>query len=175
LPRVALNSPRPGSSIRGASYSARRRPIQIAQKEGFVFDLKRSQRDVEKARAALLTEWIREIATAERERFIDTTQMKAPFSGYIAFRHPTPELAHRGNADPRLVCRAGLHRPNSDAAGGVGSTCVRWTAGSAISGTSGSAQYSNGTLYSCRAAAIRGMVRRSRSSSGDYRRRWWRV
>ena len=178
--------------------------LQIAQKEGFHFDLQRSQRDVEKARSALLTEWIREksqieldvarllpanprdaelelnkrhlvisslqgrlrsledrynasdarfgeqlhdiedditklgasikddeaqlaeiqglliadrnraklavereveaarieasIATAERERFLDTTQMKAPFSGRIVFRHPTPELATEGAA-----------------------------------------------------------------------------
>jgi hypothetical protein len=36
------------------------------------------------------------IAAAERERFIDTTQMRAPFSGHIVFRHPTPELAAEG-------------------------------------------------------------------------------
>ena len=177
---------------------------QIAQKKGFLFDLQRSQRDVEKARSALLTEWIREksqielevarllpanprdaelelnkrhlvisslqgrlrsledrynasdarfgeqlhdiedditklgasikddeaqlveiqgllladrnraklagereveaarieasIAAAERERFLNTTQMKAPFSGHIVFRHPTPELATEGAA-----------------------------------------------------------------------------
>ena len=34
--------------------------LQIAQKEGFIFDLQKSQRDVERTRFALLTEWIRE-------------------------------------------------------------------------------------------------------------------
>lgn len=186
--------------------------LQIAQKRGFLFDLQRSQRDVEKARSALLTEWIREksqieldvarllpanprdaelelnkrhlvitslqtrlhsledrynasdakfgeqlhdiedditklaasikedeaqlveiqgllltdrnraklaaereleaarveasIATAERDRFLDTTQMKAPFAGHIVFRHPTPELATEGA--PILALSAGL-------------------------------------------------------------------
>jgi hypothetical protein len=185
--------------------------LQITQKQGFIFDLQRSQRDVEKARSALLTEWTREkkqteldvghllpvsprdvdielskrhlvitslqsrlrsleerynasdarlseqlhdiednitklgasikadeaqlveiqellvsdrnrakiaiereveaarieasIASTERERFNDSTQMKAPFSGHIVFRHPTPELAVEGA--PILALSAG--------------------------------------------------------------------
>jgi hypothetical protein len=185
--------------------------LQIAQKEGFIFDLQRSQREVEKTRSALLTEWVREknqieldvarllpinprdaehelnkrqlvitslqsrlrsledrynasdvrfseqlhdiedditklgtsikvdeaqlveiqgllladrsrakaavereveaarietsIATAEKERFINTTQIKSPFSGHIVFRHPTPELAAEGA--PVLALSAG--------------------------------------------------------------------
>jgi len=171
---------------------------QIAQKEGFVFDLKRSQREIERARSSLLTEWIREknqieldvarllpirprdaelevnkrqlvitslqsrlhsleemynasdaklseqlhdieddlaklgasiksdetqlsvilereteaariessIAAAETEGFLDKTQMKAPFSGRIVFRHPAPELAAEGA--PVLALSSGL-------------------------------------------------------------------
>jgi hypothetical protein len=200
--------------------------LQIAQKQGFIFDLQRSQRDVEKARSALLTEWTREknqieldvghllpvsphdvdielskrhlvitslqsrlrsledrynasdaklseqlhdiedditklgasikadeaqlveiqgllvadrnrakmavereveaarieasIATAETERFIDTTQMKAPFSGHIVFRHPTPELAAEGapilalSAGPGFIAQIRMPRAESD-------------------------------------------------------------
>jgi hypothetical protein len=199
---------------------------QIAQKEGFIFDLQRSQRDDEKARSALFTEWIREktqmeldvarllpanprdveietskrhlvttslqsrlrsledrynasdaifskqlhdiednitklgasikadeaqlveiqgllltyrnrakevvereveaarieasIATAERERFIDTTQMRAPFSGHIVFRHPTPELAAAGapilalSAGPGFIAQIRMPRAELD-------------------------------------------------------------
>jgi diguanylate cyclase (GGDEF)-like protein len=36
------------------------------------------------------------IAAAERERSIETTQLKAPFSGHVVFRHPTPGLAADG-------------------------------------------------------------------------------
>jgi hypothetical protein len=200
--------------------------LQIAQKEGFIFDLQRSRRDDEKARSALLTEWIREktqieldiarllpanprdaelelskrhlvitslqsrlrsledrynasdamfskqlddiednvtklgasikadeaqlveiqgllladrnrakvavereveaarieasIATAERERFIDTTQMRAPFSGHIVFRHPTPELAAAGapilalSAGPGFIAQIRMPRAELD-------------------------------------------------------------
>jgi len=200
--------------------------LQIAQKDGFIFDLQRSQRDVEKTRSALLTEWIREksqieldiarllpansrdvelelnkrhlvitslqsrlgsleerynasdarlseqlhdiedditklgasikadeaqlveiegllladrnrakvavereveaarieasIATAERERFIDTTQMRAPFSGHIVFRHPTPELAAEGapilalSAGPGFIAQIRMPRAELD-------------------------------------------------------------
>ncbi len=200
--------------------------LQIAQKEGFIFDLQRSQRDDEKARSALFTEWIREktlieldvarlvpanprdaeletskrhlvttslrsrlrsleerfntsdaifsnqlhdiednitklgasikadqtqlveiqgllladrnrakvavereveaarteasIATAERERFIDTTQMRAPFSGHIVFRHPTPELAAAGapilalSAGPGFIAQIRMPRAELD-------------------------------------------------------------
>ena len=58
-----------------------------------------AEREVEAARIEA------SIATAERERFIDTTQMRAPFSGHIVFRHPTPELAAEGA--PVLALSAG--------------------------------------------------------------------
>ena len=199
---------------------------QIAQKEGFIFDLQRSQRDIEKTRSALLTEWIREknqieldvarllpvrprdaeleinkrqlvitslqsrlrsledrynssdarfseqlhdieddiiklgasakadeaqlveiqglivadrnrakraaereaeaarietsIATAKRERFLDMTQMRAPFSGHIVFRHPAPELTAEGapilalSAGPGFIAQIRMPRAELD-------------------------------------------------------------
>ena len=57
------------------------------------------EREVEAARIEA------SIATAERDRFIDMTQMRAPFSGHIVFRHPTPELAAEGA--PVLALSAG--------------------------------------------------------------------
>ncbi|WP_230530680.1 diguanylate cyclase [Microvirga roseola] len=36
------------------------------------------------------------IAAAEKDRAIETTQLKAPFSGHVVFRHPTPGLAADG-------------------------------------------------------------------------------
>jgi hypothetical protein len=57
------------------------------------------EREVEAARIEA------SIATTERERFIDWTHMKAPFSGHIVFRHPTPELAAEGA--PVLALSAG--------------------------------------------------------------------
>jgi len=36
------------------------------------------------------------IAAAEKERSIETTQLKAPFAGHVVFRHPNPGLAADG-------------------------------------------------------------------------------
>ncbi len=36
------------------------------------------------------------IAAAEKERSVETTQLKAPFAGHVVFRHPTPGLAADG-------------------------------------------------------------------------------
>jgi hypothetical protein len=171
---------------------------RITQKEGFIFDLQRSKRDVEIARSTLLTEWVREknqielelgrllpvrprdaeleitkrhlvmtsfqsrlrsleerynasdvrlseqlhdiednitklggsikadesqlaeIATAERESFIDMTKMTAPFAGHIVFRHPTPEFAAEGtpilalSAGPGFIAQIRMPRVESD-------------------------------------------------------------
>jgi hypothetical protein len=60
------------------------------------------------------------IVTAERERFVDMTQMKAPFSGRIVFRHPTPELAPEGvpilalSAGPGFVAQIRMPRVEAD-------------------------------------------------------------
>jgi len=48
------------------------------------------------------------IAAAEKERSIETTQMKAPFSGHVVFRHPNPGLAADGAPVLALSSGAGF-------------------------------------------------------------------
>ncbi|MFC1459393.1 diguanylate cyclase [Microvirga arabica] len=76
-----------------------------ASLESYKAQLTESERllDEDRARARALVEREIEaadletsIAAAEKERSIETTQLKAPFSGHIVFRHPTPGLAADG-------------------------------------------------------------------------------
>lgn len=48
------------------------------------------------------------IAAAERKRSIETTQLKAPFSGHVVFRHPNPGLAADGAPVLALSSGAGF-------------------------------------------------------------------
>jgi diguanylate cyclase (GGDEF)-like protein len=76
-----------------------------ASLESYEAQLAGSERllDEDRARARALVEREIEaadletsIAAAEKERSIETTQLRAPFSGHVVFRHPTPGLAADG-------------------------------------------------------------------------------
>lgn len=76
-----------------------------ASLEGYKAQLAETERRLEADRARATALVAREleaadletsIAAAEKERSIETTQLKAPFSGYVVFRHPTPGLAADG-------------------------------------------------------------------------------